>query len=67
MRLLKVHRGQTVHVYLDGVTFEGVLVDVAPDSVALRNVTARADGGAGELPGPVVIATASIIWAAVIV
>lgn len=67
MRLLKNHRGQTVHVFLDGVTFEGVLVDVAADSVSLRGVTARSDGASGDLPGPVVVSTASIVWATVIV
>lgn len=66
MRLLKVHRGQTVHVYLDGVTFEGVLVDVTADSVSLREVSVLDGRDRSSLPGPVVVATASIVWAAVI-
>lgn len=66
MRLLKIHRGQTVHVYLDGVTFRGTLVDVVADSVSLREVEVLGEAGTAELPGPVVLATDSIVWAAVI-
>lgn len=66
MRLLKNHRGQNVHVYLDGVTFQGVLMDVTADSVSLRGVDVLGGDGTAELPGTVVIATASIVWAAVI-
>lgn len=65
MRLLKVHKGQKVDVYLDGVTFRGVLVDVAADSVSMREVTVIAGDGSNELPGPVVVSTASIVWAGV--
>ena len=66
MRLLKHHRGMTVHLYLDGVTFQGVLVDVAGDSVSLRGAAAVTDAGTADLPGPVVVPVASIAWAAVI-
>ena len=66
MRLLKHHRGQGVHVYLDGVTLQGVLVDVTGGSVSLRDVSVLGGDGTTDLPGIVVVATASIVWAAVI-
>lgn len=66
MRLLKIHRGQAVHVYLDGVTFQGVLVDVAADSVSLRDVSVVDGTGSTAMPGPVVLPVASVAWVAVI-
>ncbi|HEX7352497.1 hypothetical protein [Brachybacterium sp.] len=66
MRLLKIHRGQAVNLHLDGVTLHGVLVDVSADSVSLRDARALAADGEADLPGPVVVATSSIVWAAVI-
>lgn len=66
MRLLKVHRGQTVHIYLDGINLQGVLTDVAADSVSLRDAVATEPNGTVELPGPAVVSTSAILWAAVI-
>lgn len=67
MRLLKTHRGQTVNVHLEAVTLRGVVVDVKPDSVSMRDVRVMTENGTADLPGPVVVSAASIIWAAVIV
>lgn len=66
MRLLKNHKGQTVHIYLDGLNLQGVLVDVAADSVSLRDAVATEPNGAVTLPGPAVVSTAAILWAAVV-
>lgn len=66
MRLLKAHRGRVVHVYLDGLTFEGVLDDVSVDSVSLRSAKVLEGNRTAQLPGTAVVATASIVWAAVL-
>lgn len=67
MRLLKLHRGQTVSVHLDDVVLRGVLMDSTADSLSLREVTAT--GGEGvpvDLPGPVVVPTLQVLFVAVI-
>lgn len=66
MRLLKNYRGFTVNLHLEGVTLRGLVTDVGPDSVALRDVEALTADGPTDMPGPVVVSTGSVVWAAVI-
>ncbi|GAA1333130.1 hypothetical protein GCM10009592_26610 [Brachybacterium rhamnosum] len=66
MRLLKMHKGRQVRVHLDGVVLLGVLVDVARDSVSLATVEAATPEGTTKVPGTVIVASAQIVFAAVV-
>lgn len=66
VRLLKNYRGYIVNLHIEGVTLRGLVTDVAGDSVALRDVEALTSDGPTDMPGPVVVSAASIVWAAVI-
>lgn len=66
MKQLRNQRGQTVSVFLDGVTLQGVLWEATADGLELRDAHAVTDGGDADVPGEVHVPAHSIVWVQVV-
>lgn len=69
MKQLRIHRGQTVDVFMDGATIRGRLAEATSDGVVLHEAHARSglEGRSVDLAGPAHVPTHSIVWVQVVV
>lgn len=68
MKLLRIHRGEHVSVFMDGATMQGVLTGTSFDGLTLSDARIFAEGAADwtDLEGSVFVPALSVSWVQVI-